>query len=210
MFTFNPSLSLSCIPRDIISVELGTFFALFPADVEVWNCIPRPCATFHQRFSFAFSKDRPHVVCRLLVLFGISYQMLLPNPRRALAGPHLQLIESSWSTKAWFTASRIQGLVAAGLQQEKEVVYHLVCISLTIVYSICGSYNNFKSLTEGFMVFGITRRKYFRMGKLNVSEAFFFFFPGVPGKLQQRVYKPRWYNLETCFYLYILSFLSSG
>lgn len=109
-------------------------------------------------FSFAFSKDWPHVVCRLLVLFGISYQILLPNPRRALVGPHLQLIESSWSTKTWFTASRIQGLVAAGLQQEKEVVHHLVCISLTIVYPICSLYNNFKSVTESIMVFG-TRRK---------------------------------------------------
>lgn len=67
---------------------------------------------------------------------GSPSQMLLPNPRQVLPGPHLQLIESSWSTKVWFTASRRQGLVAAGLRQEKEVVYHLVCISLAIVYPI--------------------------------------------------------------------------
>lgn len=62
--------------------KISNFLSVFPADVEVWNCIPWSCATFHQRFSFAFSKDWPHVVCRLLVLFGISYQILLPNPRR--------------------------------------------------------------------------------------------------------------------------------
>lgn len=131
----------------------------FPADVKVWHCIPWSRATFHQRFSFAFSKAHgrmwrvdcwcclgSHIKCCYLIPGGLPQahtcsSLNPPGVQRA----DLQHEES----RHW---------LQLGLQQEKEVVHHLVCISLTIVYPICSLQNNFKSLTESIMAFGTTRK----------------------------------------------------
>ena len=110
----------------------------FPADVRVWHCIPWSRATFHQRFSFAFSKAcgrmwrvdcqcclGSHIKCCYLIPGGLPQA----HTCSSLNPPGVQRADLQHEgSRHW---------LQLGLQQEKEVVHLLVCISLTIVYPIC-------------------------------------------------------------------------